>query len=230
MALRIESRPVGDVLVVQCYGRIVNGNEVHSLHAYFGDTRAKYIEVVMQLNQVEFIDSSGLGALVRLMHTVRAKHGDLKLSGAPENILRTLKMTNLTSLFEVYDSAEEAITAAYLGSRYSKGLAGDSRPRVLCLIDSGDVRALMREVLYSAGYNAVVTAKLDDTKLLLKAMKAKMVVLSAQLQTVDGRDTRRVLQEIDPAVTFIVLDEKFANQDPGEASQKLLSSLAEQSV
>ena len=230
MALRIESRPVGDVLVVQCYGRIVNGNEVHALHAYFGDTRAKYIEIVMQLNQVEFIDSSGLGALVRLTHAVRAKHGDLKLSGAPQNIRRTLKMTNLTSLFEVYDSAEEAITAAYLGSRYSKGLAGDSRPRVLCLIDSGDVRALIREVLFSAGYNAVVTAKLEDTKLMLKAMKAKTVVLSAQLQKVDGRDTRQVLQEIDPAVTFIVLDEKFANQDPGEAAQKLLSSLAEQSV
>ncbi len=230
MALRIESRPVGDVLVVQCYGRIVNGAEVHALHAYFGDTRAKYIEIVMQLNQVEFIDSSGLGALVRLMQAVRAKHGDLKLSGVPADILRTLKMTNLTSLFEVYDSPEEAITAAYLGSRYSKGMAGDSRPRVLCLIDSGDVRALIREVLYSAGYNAVVTAKLEDTKILLKAMKAKTVVLSSQMQSIDGRTTRQVLQEINPSISFIVLDEKFANQDPGEAAQKLLSSLAEQSV
>jgi anti-sigma B factor antagonist len=230
MALRIESRPVGDVLVVQCYGRIVNGTEVHALHAYFGDTRAKYNEIVMQLNQVEFIDSSGLGALVRLMQTVRAKHGDLKLSGVPADILRTLKMTNLNSLFEVYDSPEEAITAAYLGSRYSKGMAGDTRPRVLCLIDSGDVRALMREVLYSAGYNAVVTAKLEDTKILLKAMKAKTVVLSSQMQSIDGRTTRQVLQEINPSISFIVLDEKFANQDPGEAAQKLLSSLAEQSV
>ncbi len=173
MALRIESRPVGDVLVVQCHGRIVNGSEVNALHAYFGDTRSKYADVVMQLNQVEFIDSSGLGALVRLMHTSRTKHGDLKLCGAPESVRKVLQMTNLLTLFELYDSLEEAITAAYLGSRYSKGKEGDTRPRVLCLVDSGDVRALIREVLFSAGYNAVVTAKVEDAKILLKAMKAE---------------------------------------------------------
>jgi anti-sigma B factor antagonist len=229
MALRIESRPVGDVLVVQCHGRIVNGSEVHSLHAYFGDTRAKYADVVMQLDKVEFIDSSGLGALVRLMHTSRAKHGDLKLCSVPENIRMVLKMTNLMSLFEVYDSLEEAITAAYLGSRYSKGKEGDTRPRVLCLVDSGDVRALIREVLFSAGYNAVVTARIEDTKILLKAMKAKTVVLSAHAQSGDSRATQQVLQEIDPALTFVILDENLAAQDPGEAMQKLLGSLAPQS-
>ncbi|HVO78596.1 MAG TPA: STAS domain-containing protein [Candidatus Bathyarchaeia archaeon] len=226
MALRIESRPVGDVLVVQCHGRIVNGSEVHALHAYFGDTRAKYADIVMQLDKVEFIDSSGLGALVRLMHTSRAKHGDLKLCGVAESIRKVLQMTNLMSLFEVYDSAEEAITAAYLGSRYSKGKVGDTRTRVLCLIDSGDVRALMREVLFSAGFNAVVTAKIEDAKILLKAMKAKTVVLSAQAQSGDHRTPQQVLREIDPAITFVVLDENFASQDPGEAMEKLLASLS----
>src|SRR5664279_2892754 len=111
MPLRIDSRPVGDVLVVQCCGRIVAGPEVHALHAYFGDTRAKYAEIVMQLNQVDFIDSSGLGALVRLMHTSRSKHGDLKLTGVPDGVRKVLEMTNLTKLFELYDSCEEAITA-----------------------------------------------------------------------------------------------------------------------
>jgi len=225
MALKIESRPVGDVLVVQCCGHIVNGPEVHALHAYFGDTRAKYADIVMQLDKVEFVDSSGLGALVRLMHTSRAKHGDLKLSGVPEPIRKVLEMTSLMTLFEVYDSPEEAITAAYLGSRYSKGKTGDDRPRVLCIIDSGDVRALMREVLFSAGYNAVVTAKIEDAKILLKAMKAKTVVLSARVQSSDHRPAQLLLQEIDPAVRFIVLDETFAAQDPGETMQTLLANL-----
>jgi len=225
MALKIESRPIGDVLVVQCCGRIVNGPEVHALHAYFGDTRAKYADVVMQLDKVDFIDSSGLGALVRLMHTSRAKHGDLKLSGVPEAVRKVLQMTNLMTLFEVYDSTEEAITAAYLGSRYSKGKIGDTRPRVLCIVDSGDVRALMREVLFSAGYNGVVTAKIEDAKILLKAMKAKTVVLSAHAQSSDHRTAQQVLHEIDPEIRFVVLDETFAAQDPGEAMQKLLASL-----
>ena len=38
MALRLESRPVGDVLVIQCHGRIVAGNDVFALHAQVGDS------------------------------------------------------------------------------------------------------------------------------------------------------------------------------------------------
>ncbi|MGA9990615.1 MAG: hypothetical protein WBP69_22805, partial [Terriglobales bacterium] len=62
MQLRLESRPVGDVLLIQCHGRIVAGNEVYTLHAQVGDSFVKYPDVVLQLDGVEFVDSSGLGA------------------------------------------------------------------------------------------------------------------------------------------------------------------------
>ena len=61
MQLRLESRPVGDVLIVQCHGRIVAGNEVFTLHSSVGDSIVKYGDVVLQLDQIEFVDSSGLG-------------------------------------------------------------------------------------------------------------------------------------------------------------------------
>ena len=121
MTLRLDSRPVGEVLVIQCQGRIVAGKEVSTLHSYVGDSFRKYSDVVLQLDQVEFVDSSGLGALVRLTQALRAKGGDLKLSGVPVNIRKVLEMTNLLSQFETYDSVEEAITSAYLGSKYSCG-------------------------------------------------------------------------------------------------------------
>ena len=71
MQLRLESRPVGDVLVMQCHGRIVAGNEVFTLHARVGDAIEKYGDVVLQLDEIEFVDSSGLGALVRLVQAAR---------------------------------------------------------------------------------------------------------------------------------------------------------------
>jgi len=225
MQLRLESRPVGDVLVIQCHGRIVAGNEVFTLHAQVGDSFARYGDVVLQLDHVEFVDSSGLGALVRLMQAARAKGGDLKFSGVPAKILKTLAMTNLLPRFETYDSVEEAITAAYLGSRYSKGKTGDARPRLLCVCDSMDVGTFLREVLCSAGYNAMNAATVDDARILLKATKAKLVVVSARLQSVHGRPTQNALQEIDPAVSVLILDEDFASQDPGEAAEKLLSGV-----
>jgi len=225
MQLRLESRPVGDVLIVQCQGRIALGQEVNTLHYYVQDAFTKYIDIVLQLDQVEFIDSSGLGALVRLMQAARAKGGDLKLSGVPPHMRKTLEVTNLLPQFETYDSVEEAITAAYLGSRYSRGKIGDERPPILCVYDSKDVCAFLREVLVGAGFNALTALTMSDALILLKATKAKRMVISAQLQSFHGRPASQVVGEIDPAASLIVLDENFANQDPGEAAEKLLSAV-----
>src|SRR5271163_3901164 len=195
MQLRLESRPVGEVLIVQCHGRIIAGNEVFTLHSHVGDSIDKHGDVVLQFDQVEFVDSSGLGALVRLMQAARSKGGDLKLSGVPPNIRKVLQLTNLLAQFETYDSVEEAITAAYLGSKYSRGKAGDARPRLLCVFESTDVCTFLREVLCSAGYNAMTTLSVNDARILLKATKAKLVVLSARMQTLHGKPTAKALEE-----------------------------------
>src|SRR5208282_349479 len=142
----------------------------------------------------------------RLTQAARAKGGDLKLSGVPARIRKTLQMTNLLSQFELYDSVEEAITAAYLGSRYSRGKTGDARPRLLCVYASTDVCAFLREILCGAGFNALTTTAIEDAQILLKATKAKVVVLSGRIQSLRGRPIRQALQEIIPDVKFIVLD------------------------
>jgi anti-sigma B factor antagonist len=229
MQLRLESRPVGEVLIIDCHGRIVSGNEVFTLHSFVGDAIAKHGDVVLQLEHVDFVDSSGLGALVRLTQSARVKGGDLKLAMVPARIHKALQMTNLLSQFEVYDSVEEAITAAYLGSRYSRCKEGDNRLRVLCVYESSDVCTFLREVLCGAGYNALTMVSTDDARILLKATKAKVVVISARMQSTHGKSTRKVLEEIDPAISVLVLDENFAAQDPGEAAEKLLEVIRSQS-
>jgi len=228
MQLHLESRPVGNVLVIQCDGRIVAGAEVSTLHSYVGDALLKYPDIVLQLDQVGFIDSSGLGALVRLASTARSKGGDVKLCGLQEHVRKTLEATNLLSLFEAYDSMAEGVMAAYLGSRYSKDKSGDAQSRILCVYDAVDVRAFLTEVLCRAGYNALATASVGDAQILLKAIKAKLVVLGAHMQTVQGKSTRKILEEIDPDVSLLVLDEQFSRDDPGAAAAKLLQSIRSQ--
>src|ERR1700739_1754064 len=102
MQLRLESRPVGEVYVIQCHGRIVAGNEVFTLHSQVGDAIEKYGDVVVLFATVEFIDSSGLGALMRLMQAARAKGGDVKLSGIAPKIRKVLELTHLLPQFEIY--------------------------------------------------------------------------------------------------------------------------------
>ena len=224
MSFSMEWRPVGDVLVVQCKGRIVAGKEVLSLHHFVGDSLTKYADVVLEFDHVEFVDSSGLGAMVRLVQAARAKGKDVKLSGLQPYIHKTLKMTNLFSQFEVYDSVEEAITAAYLGKRYCRGAEGDARPLILCIYDSFDMCTFLRELLCSSGYNALTAGNVSDGRVLLKATKAKLVVLSAHLQMCHGHPTRKLLEEVDPTVSLLVLDEHFG-ADPGESAEKLLNAV-----
>ena len=225
MQLRLEGRPVGEVMLIQCQGRIVAGNEVFTLHARVADAIEKYGEVVLQLDQLEFVDSSGLGALMRLVQDARSKGGDLKLCGLPPNVRKVLDLTHLSSKFEIYDLVEEAITAAYLGSRYSRGKTGDARPRLLCVYASTDICTFMREVLCNAGYNALTTTTIEDTQVLLKATKAKLVVVSARIESLRGKPIRTALAEIDPGLGLLVLNEDFATQDPGAAAEQLLNGV-----
>jgi anti-anti-sigma factor len=222
MQLHLQSRPVGEVYVIECQGRIVAGNEIFTLHSQVGDAIEKYGDVVLQLDQLQFIDSSGLGALLRLMQAARAKGGDLKLSGVPSQVRKVLQMTHLLPQFETYDLLEEAITAAYLGSRYSRGRTGDARPRLLCVYASPDMCTFLKEVLCGAGFNALTTTSVEDAPILLKATKAKIVIVSARIQSIRGKPVRSALQEIHPEVKLLLLDENFAAQDPGEAAEKLL--------
>ncbi|HEV2469812.1 MAG TPA: STAS domain-containing protein [Candidatus Sulfotelmatobacter sp.] len=226
MQLRLESRPIGEVFVVQCHGRLVAGNEVFTLHSQIGDAIDKYGDVVLQLDHLEFVDSSGLGAMMRLVQAARSKGGDVKLSGIPPRIRKILQLTHLLPQFESYDSMEEAITAAYLGSKYSRGKAGDVRPKLLCVYASTDVCTFLREVLCSVGFNALTTTVIDDAQILLKATKAKLVVLSNRIQSLRGRPVRQALLEIAPDVQILVLDENFASGDPGEAAEKLLQDVS----
>ena len=209
MPLNMNNRPVGDVMIVQCSGRIVAGAEVFFLQSHVGDVLPNHGDVVLQLEQVAFVDSSGLGALVRLVAAARAKGGDIKLCGIQPQFRKTLEMTSLLSMFETYDSEAEAIMAAYLGSRYSKDKSGDTRSRVLCVYDSVNVRTFLREILCRAGYSALTTGNVLDAKILLKATKAKLIILGAKMQSVHGISTKKLLEEIEPSVSVIVLDAKL---------------------
>jgi len=223
--LHLDSRPVGNVIVVQCDGRIVASAEAHSIQLYLARVLAEHHDVVLQMERVNFIDSSGLGALVRLVASARASGGDIKLCALQPQVHKTLEMTNLLTLFEIHDTEADAIVAAYLGSRYAKDKAGEHQLRILCVYDSVDVRTLLGEVLNRAGYTAITAGNMHDAKILLKATKARLVVLGPKMQTVYGESTREVLEAIDPNVSLVMLDSDFSSQDPGEAATKMLEAI-----
>jgi anti-sigma B factor antagonist len=111
--LSLNARGVGDVTIVRCSGRIVAGGETESLRKHVSELLPDRSDVVPHLGEVVFIDSSGLGMLVRLLTSTRQARGDLKLCNLPESIPKILQMTSLMTLFDTHEPEEGAVLAFY---------------------------------------------------------------------------------------------------------------------
>ena len=108
MQLRMSTRSVEGVLVVDCSGRVVFGEESASLRDTVKKLLAQNPKVVMNLREVNYIDSGGLGTLVSLYTTARSAGGAVKLSSLSQRVGDLLQITKLLTIFEVFDDEEAA--------------------------------------------------------------------------------------------------------------------------
>ena len=111
MSLKVETRQGDGYVVVSCTGRILFGEESmglrESLKRVLGTTR----NVVLNLSGVNYIDSGGLGTLVGAYSSARAAGADIKLTGLNQRVRDVLQVTKLVTVFEVYDTEQEALAA-----------------------------------------------------------------------------------------------------------------------
>jgi anti-sigma B factor antagonist len=116
MQLKISTRLMDGILVVDCNGRIVFGEE----SAYLRDTVKKHLaetkNLVINLGGVNYIDSGGLGTLVALYTTARTNGGKIKLAHLTQRVGDLLQVTKLLTVFETYDSEDEALEAFRKGA------------------------------------------------------------------------------------------------------------------
>ena len=160
MPLSLSTREIGKVTIVRCSGRIVTG-ETDVLHQHVNHLLRDRVNIVLHLGEVGFIDSSGLGTLVRLLTSTRRARGDLKLCQLPELVNKVLKMTNLTTLFDTHASEEDAVLAFYRRP-VASAPAAPTGLTVLCVDQSADVLAYLRELLVRSGYNVLTNNNLRD--------------------------------------------------------------------
>jgi anti-sigma B factor antagonist len=117
----MTTRYVADVAIVDCSGRIVLGEETASMRQYVKTLLTQSPHVVLNLPQVNYVDSSGVGTLVSLYTTARGAGGNIKLAGLGTRVKDVLQITKLGTIFEVFDAAENAAASF-------NELAGSSSP------------------------------------------------------------------------------------------------------
>jgi anti-sigma B factor antagonist len=108
MLLRTSTRSLRGVFIVDCYGRIVMGEETALLRQQVKGLLSQSRQIVLNLADVNYIDSGGLGTLVGLYSSARSTGREIKLAALTGRVKDVLQITRLGSIFEFYDTAEEA--------------------------------------------------------------------------------------------------------------------------
>jgi len=228
MRLTLQSQTMDEVVVIRCRGRIVAGAETEALQVELerqtqipGTNLLTVKWVVLQLAEVDYIDSSGLGTLVRMFGVLRAAGGGLKLCQVSPVVLQVLQVTKLLSILPTHPSEEEAIDAFY--SRSPDQAVESSRTKIVCIDPSRDLLAYVRALLTSSGYEVHTAANLADAKSLVSAMNPKVVICGAGML---GLPTGEAVVEgfrQRPNLQVLRLPADFSTADAGQAGTDLVN-------
>ena len=110
MSMKISTRQVDGVTVVDCSGRITLGEGSVTLRETVTQLLSKnQKKILLNLAEVNYIDSSGIGELVSAFTTVRKQSGDLKLLNLTKKVHDLLQITKLYTVFDVQDDEAAAV-------------------------------------------------------------------------------------------------------------------------
>jgi anti-sigma B factor antagonist len=111
MLLKTSSRIYGKTLILDCNGRIVFGEETALLRKQVKELLEQSPNVVLNLSHVNFIDSSGVGELIRLYTSATVAGKTIALAALTGRVRDVLQITKLATVFATYSTAIEAAEA-----------------------------------------------------------------------------------------------------------------------
>lgn len=102
MRLKISTRQIENVIIVDCYGHLIFGDETTLLREQVKGLMRTNPHVVLNLRDLTFMDSSGMGALIEIFTSAQRAGGSLKLASLSRHIRDALTITKLSLVFEVF--------------------------------------------------------------------------------------------------------------------------------
>ena len=110
--MKLTSREIKDVVVLEPKGKIMGGPDATLLHDQlhdFIDQNKK--KVVIDLSKVDWMNSTGLGILISGLTTLRNNGGELKLANVTDKIQSLLTITKLITVFECFNTVDDAVAS-----------------------------------------------------------------------------------------------------------------------
>lgn len=120
MALEIVPREREGVTILDIKGRLTAGGEATVFREHLSSLNENARNVVLNLAQVDYIDSTGLGALVICATSLRKRGGDMKLLNLNRRNIELLVMTKLATVFEIFNDEQDAINSYFPDRKIQK--------------------------------------------------------------------------------------------------------------
>lgn len=109
--MKIQTKVLGGgIAVLKLVGKLNMVSAPHLREEVHSCVTAGNSRVAVDLKDVDFIDSSGLGALINGLKATRQAGGDLRIAGPGEQVRMVLELTNIDRVLKAYDSAETAFS------------------------------------------------------------------------------------------------------------------------
>jgi anti-anti-sigma factor len=221
MLLSLSSRFVGNVYVIECVGRVVLGDEVKALEGALAAGEREFSRIVLNLAEVNRLDSIAMGLLVRYAERLGKRGGGLRLGAPPPFVTHLLEMTKLSSLLQSYATEEEAIVS-FLKQRTAGEAQANGGPRVLVFDESADLCVFVRTVLTGRGYDVRSTCSFRDAKTLLGVDGVEYIVVGPSTPRLSAESVVAALTALSPKAKTLRLDAEFKLRDAREATNALL--------
>ncbi|MCB1056605.1 MAG: STAS domain-containing protein [Acidobacteria bacterium] len=110
--MQIHLRKIGDVAIVAPQGRLVAGVGDEALHRVLHELlESDWQKILLDLSEVSYIDSSGIGELVDGLRSAKALGVQIKTTRMAKRIEGVLRLSHILPLFEVYEDTEQALVA-----------------------------------------------------------------------------------------------------------------------
>ena len=199
------------------------GAEADALLKQIDDLLPTSSRILLHLGEIDYIDSGGLGLLVRCLTRVQNAAGRLSVCALSPKVSEVLRITKLDGVLRPYIAEADAIAMAHGDDQ-----AGDTEPtgsRILCADNSSNLLAYLRGLLKEAGHRVVTADNLYDGAILLKAMRPTAVVVGATLYAMHGTPSADEFHRQLPEGRVVVLPATFSSHDAGEAAGTLLRDI-----
>lgn len=109
--MQLSAETIGDVVMVTVHGDHLDASVTDQFKRDIGPLIDGHTKVILDMSELRFVDSAGIGAILSALRRLSAADGDLKLCGVTKPVRASFEIARMHRIIDILDTREEALTA-----------------------------------------------------------------------------------------------------------------------